>query len=67
MPYAPCCAFNKNMKDRINSYFAILLITIAGAGATLIIVHVANTTRLGKIVNGSEANYAPLQQSILKN
>ena len=67
MPRAPCCAFNENMKDRINSYFAILLITVAGAGATLIIVHVANTTRLSTIVNGSEASYAPLQQSILKH
>ncbi|MHB1769900.1 MAG: hypothetical protein ACYCPH_02350 [Minisyncoccota bacterium] len=54
------------MKERINSYFAILLITIAGAGATLIIVHVAQTKTLGNIVNGSEASYAPLQQSILK-
>lgn len=29
------------MKDRINSYFAILLITIAGAGAALLIIRVA--------------------------
>ena len=54
------------MKERINSYFAILLITIAGAGASLIIVHVANTTTLGSTVSGNEASYAPLQQSILK-
>lgn len=29
------------MKEKINSYFAILLITIAGAGASMIIIHVA--------------------------
>lgn len=29
------------MKDRINSYFAVLLITIAGAAAALLIIHVA--------------------------
>ncbi|MFA5942683.1 MAG: hypothetical protein WC798_03370 [Candidatus Paceibacterota bacterium] len=29
------------MKDKINAYFAILLITIFGAGATLLIVRVA--------------------------
>jgi hypothetical protein len=28
---------------RINAYFAVLLITIAGAGGTLLIVHAANT------------------------
>ena len=55
------------MKDRINSYFAILLITIAGSGATLIIVHFANTTTLASTISGSEAHYGPLQQSILKN
>ncbi len=54
------------MKDRINSYFAILLITIAGAGASLIIVHVANTTAFGSTVSGSERSYAPLQRSLLK-
>ena len=30
------------MKERINSYIAILFITIAGAVATMLIVHVAN-------------------------
>lgn len=32
------------MKDKINAYFAVLLITIAGSSATLIIVHVATST-----------------------
>lgn len=30
------------MKDKINTYFAVLLVTIAGAGAALVIIHVAN-------------------------
>lgn len=29
------------MKDKINAYFAVLLITIAGAGAASLIVHIA--------------------------
>jgi hypothetical protein len=32
-----------SLTSRINSYFAILLVTLAGAGASLIIMHVANT------------------------
>lgn len=31
-----------SMKEKINAYFAVLLITIFGAGAASIIVHVAN-------------------------
>lgn len=54
------------MRDKINSYFAILIITIAGALATLLIVHVATNNTLSATVNGSEANYASLQKSILK-
>ncbi|MDE2173425.1 MAG: hypothetical protein KGJ31_02395 [Patescibacteria group bacterium] len=53
------------MKDKINSYFAVLLITIAGAGATMIIVRVANTDT-STFATGSEAQYASLQNSILK-
>ncbi|MHB1162915.1 MAG: hypothetical protein ACYCZZ_00065 [Minisyncoccota bacterium] len=30
------------MKERINAYFAVLIITIAGSGAAMIIIHVAN-------------------------
>ena len=53
------------MKDKINSYFAVLLIVIAGAGATWLIVHVVYANTFSIMVSGSEANYAPLQQSIL--
>lgn len=30
------------MKYKINAYFAVLLVTIIGAGASLILIHVAN-------------------------
>ncbi|MCX6787272.1 MAG: hypothetical protein NTY93_01965 [Candidatus Kaiserbacteria bacterium] len=53
------------MTDKINTYFAILLVTIAGAGAALIIVNVAYTNAFATTIGGSEANYASLQQSIL--
>jgi hypothetical protein len=53
------------MKGRINSYFAILLVTIAGAGAATLIVRVASTDA-SAIVGGGEADYASLQQSILE-
>lgn len=53
------------MKDRINSYFAILIITIAGSAATFLIVHIATTDALAANFGGSEASYASLQQSIL--
>ncbi len=52
------------MKDKINTYFAILLITIAGASATMIIVHVSYSNMLS--ATGSEAQYAALERSILK-
>lgn len=38
--------YNRGVKDKINSYFAVLLITIAGAGAALIIIHVANSNTI---------------------
>lgn len=30
------------MKYRLNAYFAVLVITVIGAGASLILIHVAN-------------------------
>ncbi len=49
--------YNDGMKDKINSYFAVLLVTIAGSGATLLIVHIANSDTLAATFAGSEANY----------
>ena len=45
------------MKEKINSYFAVLIITIAGAGATMLIVHVANADT-AYLVLGNEAQYS---------
>lgn len=53
------------MTATINTYFAILIVTIAGAAATLLIVHVANAN-VSNFALGSEAQYAQVQQSILK-
>ena len=55
------------MKERINTYFAILLITIAGAGATSLIVHIAFSNTDAFVANNSAARYLQLQQSILRN
>ena len=38
---------------KINSYFAILLITLIGSGATLVIMHVANETNFDGYGNAS--------------
>lgn len=53
------------MKARINSYFAILLITIAGAAAALIIIHVANENTFNIIMVNGGTDYGPLERSIL--
>ena len=49
--------YNKGVKDRINSYFAVLLITIAGAAAAMIIVHTAYSSTI-VVTFGSGAAYA---------
>ncbi|MFA6408311.1 MAG: hypothetical protein WCW36_02470 [Candidatus Paceibacterota bacterium] len=53
------------MKDKINTYLAVLLITIAGSGAAMLIVHIAYSDT-SSFALGSEAEFAQLQQSILK-
>jgi hypothetical protein len=52
---------------QVNSYFAILIITIAGALAAVTIINVGTTTNLPATLSGSEANYAELEKSILNN
>lgn len=51
----PCGHSPMSLKQRVNSYFAVLLITIAGAGATSVIVHVAYSdtvaARVGVVVH----------------
>lgn len=46
---------------RINSYFAILLVTIAGSGAAMLIIHVASASEVSVTFLGSEAPYLQLQ------
>lgn len=53
------------MKDKVNSYFAILLVTIAGGGAAMLIIHAAFNNTFTNASTGTEATYAALQQSIL--
>lgn len=31
------------MKDKVNAYLAVLLITVIGGGATLLIIHIVNS------------------------
>lgn len=55
------------MKEKINTYIAILLITIAGSGAALIIVHIATDDIITETFRGSEADYEALRKSIIEN
>jgi hypothetical protein len=57
--------YDESMKDKINTYLAVLLITIAGSGAAMLIVHIAYSDT-SSFALGSEAEFAQLQQSILK-
>ena len=59
------------MKDNVNTLFAIFIITVAGAAATLLIYHLATSNNISNTinannVNGTEGSYSDLQQSILK-
>lgn len=54
------------MKNKINSYFATLIVVVAGAGAVWLILNIIDlnsfTTRT---VVGSEESYSQLKDSIL--
>ncbi len=52
------------MKEKINTYFATLIVTIAGAGATLLIVHVASADAANFVFDNSQ--YNQLEVSMLK-
>ena len=55
------------MKNKINAYFATLIITICGGIAALTIVRVALAgAPPAIIVAGNEASYHALQKSILR-
>ena len=55
------------MKGKINSYLAALLVTVAGAGAAVLIVHLTFSETLPAVLAGNQAEYLELQQSILAN
>lgn len=54
------------MKENINSYLITILVVLMSVGAAWFIMHVANGDTANKL-NGSEANYSQLKQSILNN
>jgi len=56
------------MRGKVNTYIAVLCITILGSGAALIIVHVATDYAIAATFGTSGGtDYAALQQSILKS
>ena len=52
------------MKVRINTYFAVLFITIAGSGAALILVHIVNSNAFTGTFSSGVTKYDELQKSI---
>lgn len=46
------------MKYKINAYFAALFITIIGAGAALILIHVANANAFASSIVSGKADYS---------
>lgn len=55
------------MTYKINTYFAMLIITMAGSFATLTIIDVATTDIFYTALVSTNANYAVLDKAILKN
>lgn len=52
------------MKHRVNAYFAVLLITIAGAGAALLLVHIVTSNTFTITFSSGATKYEELQKSI---
>jgi len=56
------------MRSLVNFYIALLLITIVGSGAALLIVEIATTDVITTALrSNNDMKYASLQQSILKD
>lgn len=51
-------------KYSINTYFAVLVVTIIASGAAFIIVHVGTAISFPRL-SGNEAQFSDLQKSIL--
>lgn len=54
------------MRSKVNSYMATLLITIAGAAATLLIIRLNESNNFDRSTGYNAASYKDLQESILK-
>lgn len=48
---------------KLNTYFATLIVTIFGAGAALLIIHVANSSALLVTYASGVTKYSELEQS----
>ena len=55
------------MKDKINTYFAVLIITIIGAVGAQLIVHAAYSNQSDVFYSSKGGQYAALQESILSH
>ncbi len=55
------------MKDRMNMYVAILLVTVAGSGAAMLILNVALDNNFTQLQQENESTYLELKQSILNS
>lgn len=53
------------MKEKVNSYLAVLIIVIAGAAAAAFIVRIEKDNTFDAAFSGSEAKYSSLEQQIL--
>ncbi|NNM83835.1 hypothetical protein HKL94_01265 [Candidatus Parcubacteria bacterium] len=51
------------MTDKINSYFAVLIITIFGAGASLLIIHVVYASTVVTQFVSETGSYTHLQNA----
>ncbi|MFI5260405.1 MAG: hypothetical protein ACHQU0_01245 [Candidatus Paceibacteria bacterium] len=52
------------MHEKVNTYFAITLIVIAGTSAAWIIIRTATTSTVAPVLPGTESSYTALQTSL---
>lgn len=60
MPRDASSRYTKKMKERVNTYVALLFVTIAGAGAAMLILHVALDNNFIYLNQVSGASYSSL-------
>ena len=54
-------------KYSINTYFAMLVVTVIASGAALLIVRMGTTAHASLVHGDDEAQFAELRESILKS